>query len=169
MTFYEILNGKLRGFSKLAVLGAGSTLRADDAAGIFIVERLGKVFKPGEYENVRFYAGEIAPENFSGKIKSFNPTHLLIIDAADLGLEPGTLTEIDPVDVGGPTYCSHMLPLKVMIDYLRGETGAEVILLGIQYKDIGFDCPMTPEMRKSVDGICEALIRVIGEHFSTGN
>lgn len=160
---YEFLSGRLKGVKRLAVLGAGSVLRADDAAGIMVVEDLKAAYPPEKYPDVRFFTGETAPENFSGSIKRFCPTHLLIIDAADVGQEPGSIADINPEDVGGPTFCSHMLPLKIMIDYLVSETGAEVTLLGIQSKNIGFDTAMTPEIREAVDEVCEALKQVIDE------
>ena len=159
--FSLYLSERLRGFSRLAVLGVGSVLRADDAAGMQIVQALSEIIPPASNPDVRFFAGETAPENFSGKIKQFMPSHLLIVDAADVGLTPGSVAEISPDDVGGPSFCSHMLPLKIMIDYLIAETGADVILLGLQYKSLAFDGPMTPEMNQAVDDVCHTLVQII--------
>ncbi len=147
---------RLQGFTRLAVLGVGSVLRADDAAGMEVVRRMeasGRALPP----EVRFFAGETAPENFSGSIKRFAPSHLLIVDAADVGLYPGEFQEIDPADVGGPSFLSHMLPLKIMVDYLAAETGAQVTLLGIQYRTLTFDGPMSPEVEAAVQAVCGAL------------
>jgi hydrogenase 3 maturation protease len=160
---YDFLTDRLRGVKKLAVLGAGSILRADDAAGVMAVENLMADCSIDKYPNVRFYLGETAPENYSGNIRIFCPTHLLIIDAADLGQKPGDIVDINPETVGGPTFCSHMLPLKIMIDYLISETGAAVTLLGIQYKNIAFDTAMTPEIKEAVEEVCETLKKVIDE------
>lgn len=162
-SLHEFLFERLRGVKKLAVLGAGSVLRADDAAGVMVVEKLMADCSIEEHPNLRFYLGETAPENYSGNIRIFCPTHLLIIDAADLGQKPGDIVDINPEDVGGPTFCSHMLPLKVMIDYLISETGTAVILIGIQYKNIAFDTAMTIEIKKAVDEIYITLKLVIDE------
>lgn len=162
-SLHEFLLERLRGVKKLAVLGAGSVLRADDAAGVMVVEKLMADCSIEEHPNLRFYLGETAPENYSGNIRIFCPTHLLIIDAADLGQKPGDIVDINPEDVGGPTFCSHMLPLKVMIDYLISETGTAVILIGIQYKNIAFDTDMTIEIKKAVDEIYITLKLVIDE------
>jgi len=158
-----LLKGKLRGARRLAVLGAGSTLRADDAAGIRAVEQLQDSFAPDKYPELLCCAGETAPENFSGKIRRFRPSHLLVLDAADLGLPPGAVREIPVQCVGGPTYCSHMLPLRVMIDYLAGETGCAATLLGIQYQSLAFDGGMTAPVRDSVAALCAALGCVLRE------
>jgi hydrogenase 3 maturation protease len=130
-----------------------------------IAEKMREFCPEDTCPDLRCYAGETAPENFSGKILSFHPSHLLIVDAADLGLSPGEFADINPDDVGGPTFCSHMLPLKIMVDYLVRETGAKVTLLAIQYKDISFDRPMTPEMEDSVNEFVKALRAVVNGLF----
>ena len=160
---YIFLRERLKGAGRLAILGAGSTLKADDAAGVRVVEGLQGALATGRYPDLLLCVGETAPENFSGKIKRFEPTHLLVLDAADLGQAPGTVMEIRPEDVGGPTFCTHMLPLRVMIRYLAEETGASVTLLGIQYKSIAFDGEMTAEVRAGVHLLQDALRRVLEE------
>jgi len=158
---YTFFTQRLGGFARLAVLGVGSVLRADDAAGMEVVRILEERLPVGRAD-VRLFGGETAPENFSGSILRFAPTHLLIVDAADVNLSPGDFADICPEDVGGPSYCSHMLPIKLMVDYLARETGAHVTLLGIQYRTLTFDGPMSPEVTAAVDTVCDALLRVIG-------
>lgn len=160
---YGLLYERLKGVRKLAVLGAGSVLRADDAIGMLIIDKLQAALEPGQHPNVALYPGETAPENFCGKLLEFCPTHLLMLDAANLGQAPGSITEIDINDVGGPTFCSHMLPLKVMVDYLKGEIGLNVTLLGIQYKCIDFDCAISYEAEHAVEEISTAVISIINE------
>lgn len=170
---YAYFKERLRGVQRLAVLGAGSVLRADDAAGVWVAEQLREAFEPGLHPRLLFCAGETAPENFSGKIRRFNPTHLLVADAADIGLRAGDIAEIRPEDVGGPTYCTHMLPLRVMISYLAEETGCAVTLLGIQYKTLAFDGAMSGEVRAAAAMLRDALIKIIKEtdilNLSQGN
>ena len=152
---------RIGGFERLAVLGVGSVLRADDAAGMEVVRILEERLPVGRAD-VRLFGGETAPENFSGSIRRFSPTHLLIVDAADVGLAPGEFADIRPEDVGGPSYCSHMLPIKIMVDYLVQETGAQVTLLGIQYRTLSFDGLMSPEVTAAVQTLCATLLSVIG-------
>jgi len=163
VSLYDFLLEKLQGVKRLSILGAGSFMRADDAAGVMITENLSSFYGDEKCKNIQLCTGETAPENFSGKIKKFSPTHLLIIDAADLGLEPGSIAEINPCKIGGPSYCSHMLPLKIMIDYLEKETNASVTLIGIQFKNINFDQPMTAEIQETVDELCNVLKAIIDE------
>ena len=147
----------LKDAASLAVLGAGSTLRADDAAGMVVTERLAELFPQDQYPSLLFCPGETAPENYSGKIRAFAPSHLLVLDAADVGLEPGDITVIPHENVGGPTFCSHMLPLRVMINYLTDQIGASSALVGIQYQSLTFDGEMTEEVKAAVDELTGAL------------
>ena len=161
MDVKSFLSGRLCGVNKLAVLGVGSVLRGDDIAGVEIARRLSEKFPQNQYPDLLFCEGETAPENFSGKIQKFAPSHLLVIDAADVGKEPGSIVDIDPMDVGGPAFLSHMLPIKIMVDYLVGETGMAVTLLGIQYQSLAFDAPMTAVMEEAVDEVYRVLEELI--------
>jgi len=147
----------LAGAQKTAILGCGSVLRGDDAAGYRIAERLS-----GLSGNARAFCGSSAPENFTGEIKRFRPDTLLVIDAADLGEPPGTAAFISPDDVTGATFSTHMLPLRVMLDYLRRETGCSIHLLGIQAASLETGTEMTPAVTAAVDGIVSALLELLG-------
>ena len=157
----KLLHERLFGAKKLAVLGAGSVLRSDDAAGGMIIEALSRSFEGRKNSSLLLCDGETAPENYSGKIERFAPTHLLVVDAADVGANPGYVVEIDPRDVGGPSFCSHMLPLRIMLEYLQQQTGAQVMLLGIQPKSIAFDGDVSEEIRRAVEAICGAVSQII--------
>ena len=152
----DVLNRKAGSARRLAVLGVGSTLRADDGAGMYIVGRLIETFSQEKCAGLLFCLGETAPENFSGAIKDFRPDHILVFDAADVGKTPGEVFEIDPDCIGGQTFSSHMLPLRLMLNYLADETGAGVTFVGIQYQSLEFDGEMTPCVRTSADSLVSA-------------
>jgi hydrogenase 3 maturation protease len=157
----KLLREFLSGAERLAVLGAGSTLRGDDAAGMVVTERLQERFI--DAKNIRCYPGETAPENYSGSIMRFCPTHLLVVDAADMGEMPSAVFPVDPKDVGGISCCTHMLPLKVMLTYLAQETNAKLLLLGIQPQSMEFEAPLSVEVEKAVDELYEAVADAAGE------
>ena len=159
MGLKELLKDFLEGAAKLAILGVGSTLRGDDAAGMAAADIL--LERYGAMENIRVYHGETAPENYSGSIRRFAPSHLLVIDAANLDRPVATIAPIDLNDVGGLSCCTHMLPLKVMLGYLADETGMKVLLMGIQPKSLGFEDPLTQEAQAAVKTLCGALCEAV--------
>jgi hydrogenase 3 maturation protease len=128
-------------------LGIGSPLRADDAVGLFIVEKLSRLLKATAGREDRFYLGESAPENYSGEIRQFNPTHVIMFDAAQLGLEPGAVRIIEHEEIGGISFSTHVLPLKILANYLVCACDCEVVIVGIQPKNLEFAEAMTPELR----------------------
>lgn len=168
MELKEFLLQKLAGVQRLAVLGVGSELRGDDGAGSLIAERLAHEFPRAAYPNLVVCGGGTAPENFCGNIRTFRPGHLLVVDAADAGCEPGAVVEIQRKDIGGPEFSSHMLPLKLMVDYLVSETGCAVTMLGLQYECIDFGADMAPSMSETVDEVLQALREVIPELLGKG-
>lgn len=160
---HSLLQNALSAARRVVVLGVGSPLRSDDGAGMLVVEKLQESLPP--CPDLLLCGGETAPENFTGKIKAFRPDLLIVVDACDVGLDPGTVLEIPPDKVGGPSFCSHMLPVKVMINYLIEETGTSAVLLGLQYKTLLFDGPMSPEMEGAVDSFCEGLQALLREKW----
>ena len=152
--------------AKITVLGVGSELRADDGAGLLIAENLIKMCgkdKCGVNAKLQVIYGETAPENFTGEIRRFAPTHLILIDAAEMGLEPGTVKVIKKEDVKGVTFSTHLLPLSVMIDYLANSFKFETIVVGIEPKDMTFGHAISEEIKMTVDMVSEIVFDLAKE------
>ena len=155
-TVKELLSEILSGAKTIAVLGCGSELRGDDAAGDEIA-RLLLNLEAGRGKNTLVLRCGTAPENFTGEIKKFRPDVLLIIDAAAMGLPAGTAALIETEDIGGASFGTHMLALKIMADYLSIETGCRTGILGIQPGSFEFEADLTPPVRQIVDEAVSAL------------
>ena len=70
----------------VVIAGIGNPLRKDDFVGVEIVRNLENKVSDAVY----LIECETVPENFIEPIIKFNPSHVLIIDAALLNLEPGS-------------------------------------------------------------------------------
>lgn len=86
-TLATILRKRLDDAKKIAVLGIGSELRADDAAGLLVAKQIRMSFP--QSQRVKIFLGHTAPENLISQIKKFKPLHLIIIDALDMAKRPG--------------------------------------------------------------------------------
>ena len=155
------LKNRLKGAKRIALLSVGSELRGDDAAGILVGEEFKKSCKNLDKGNCRIFFGGSAPENFTGRIKQFKPTHLIIVDSADLRKKPGTIAIIDPKDVGGFSFGTHQLPLKMMVDYMSQSLNCKAFIIGIQPKNTGFGSSHSEEVAKSVRVIIDSLKAVL--------
>lgn len=155
----QALDQWLKGAKRLSLLGVGSDLRGDDVAGLLVANFL--LLKAKKSSHFKVFIGETAPENFTGEIRKFNSTHLIIVDSADMNKKPGSVRLIDPDQIGGLSFCTHSLPLKVMTDYLAKSVGCKTCVIGIQPKGLGFDTPCSPEVRRAAKNISSLLWKVV--------
>ena len=142
---------------KIAVLGIGSQIRGDDAVGLEIVERL------EEYplRDVLLLKTETVPESFTSVLRKFNPTHILMIDAAYLGGEPGEAKIIPTQMICDVCVSTHKLPLTVLANYLTGTLGSKVTLVGIQPLSIAFGTSITRELKAAATKIAATIYEAI--------
>jgi len=143
---------------KVVVAGIGNPIRMDDFVGTKIVQDLwGKIS-----EKIYLIECETVPENFMQQIIDFNPTHVLLIDAAILGLKPGNSRLIRPERLMAfPAYSTHALPLRMFCEYLAKMTKANIALLLVEPKKADFGEGLTPEVEASAQDIVDSLLRVL--------
>jgi hydrogenase 3 maturation protease len=140
---------------RVVVAGIGNSIRMDDFVGVKIVQDLqGKVS-----ERVYLIECETVPESFIQQIIDFKPSHVLLIDAAILGLEPGKARLINPDQLTMlPAFSTHMLPLRIFCDCLAKTTDAKIALLLIEPEATDFGEGLTPEIGASAREIVRVLL-----------
>lgn len=144
--------------SKIVVAGIGNPIRSDDFVGVKIAEDLqGKV--PA---NVSIIECETVPESFMDEIIERKPTHVLLIDAAVMGLKPGEFRLLDAEKVTSfPPISTHMLPLRVFCDYITQLTNAKIALLLIEPGETEFGEGMTPEVETAAEEVTILLSELL--------
>jgi hydrogenase maturation protease HycI len=147
--------------NRIAVVGIGSELNGDDAAGILVARELTKAAGlPADFLAIE--AGSV-PENASGPLRRFSPDLVILVDAADLGEEIGTIQWLVKDRIGGMSASSHTIPLSVFGGFLEAELGCKVEYLGIQPGQLEFDKGLCPEVAKSVQQIVDGMIEEFSE------
>jgi len=152
------LQASLKGAAKVAVLGIGSDLRGDDISGIIAVQELEK--KADSISRTipfKTFLGYTAPENLSGEIRKFSPTHLIMIDTADIKKKPGDIMVFTAESAGGMSFSTHKLPVKVMAEYLKSSIGCEVIIVGIQPKTLDFGKPVSKVVEDAAKAVADDI------------
>jgi hydrogenase 3 maturation protease len=160
---YSIQNAVKKWFvdaERVAVAGIGNPIRTDDFVGMKIVRELeGKVS-----QKVHLLKCETVPESFLEPIIELNPTHVLLIDAAFLGLKPGTARLIDPERITDfPAVTTHILPLRIFCEYIKKVTDAKIALLLIEPKNTEFGEGLTLEGQAAVEEITSILQKILSE------
>jgi hydrogenase 3 maturation protease len=152
----DLLEGRLDGATRLAVMGVGSELRSDDVAGVLVARRLAEA--TAGRADILVVEGHSAPENFTGQILRFKASHLVIVDCAELDAAPGTVRLFPVEEMGGLSSSTHSLPLSIIIDYLDRQHSCETLVIGIQPKTLSFDGEPSAEALKAADEVAERLI-----------
>lgn len=135
------------------LLCVGNSMMGDDGAGPLLAEMCAAQ-QPGTWLVID---GGSAPENDVVAIRELRPDRLLIVDATDMGLNPGEIRIVDPDDIADLfMMTTHNMPLNYLVDQLKEDVG-EVIFLGIQPDIVGFYYPMTPLVKEAVETVYQRL------------
>ena len=149
----------LVGAKRVVIAGIGNPIRSDDYIGMKIVEDL----KNKLSKNVLLLECETVPESYLLDIEEFNPTHVLLIDAAFLGLKPGKFRLVNAeAIVDFSTVTSHILPLRLFCEYVKQVTGAKIGLLLIEPKNMEFGEGLSVEVEAAGKNLTESLLGLLG-------
>jgi hydrogenase 3 maturation protease len=137
---------KKRLSGKAVIVGIGNTLRCDDGAGSILARRLKSRVAYTVYDTGS------SPENYLGKIAKDNPDTILLVDAVDFAGKPGELKVLEGKDLKTANlFSSHNASLTLLINYLRGNTRADIIMLIIQPQLISLGETLSPQVQASLD------------------
>ncbi len=151
------LNKKL---PRVVVVGVGNLLLKDEGIGIHAVKALQEINLP---EDVKIIDGGTAPDLIAYTKAG---DKLIIIDAAKAGGKPGTIYRFRPQDLAaenGNLVSTHELGveqnLKLMA--LMGNEPSEIVIIGVEPKEIGWGTELSPELQPVIPEIVEVVLKEI--------
>jgi len=157
-SFRKKLSGWLLGAERAVLAGIGNPIRMDDYVGVKIVHYLRRKIS----DKVLLLECETVPEGFMQQIIEFNPTHVLLIDAAVLGLKPGECSLVEPERLAAsPAFSTHMLPLRIFCDQVKETTQAKIALLLVEPEKDDFGEGLTPRVEASAREIAKAILEML--------
>ncbi|MGE4267976.1 MAG: hydrogenase maturation protease [Deferribacterales bacterium] len=132
-------------------VGLGSSLRGDDFAGSLVITMI----EP--HDNIVIFDAGEKTETAYDKALEVKPVKAVFFDAADMRLPAGTVQMVyeDTLSMRGVS--THKVPLPLITKLIREETGAEIVICGIQPACVDFMHKMTESVKES----CEALAKII--------
>jgi hydrogenase 3 maturation protease len=134
-------------------------MRGDDALGSVLAKKLSKLLL--ENKNVVVFDGKTVPENFTGAIKRETPSHIIIIDAVKMNETPGQIKLVNKEEIANYNLSTHAMPLSFFIKYLESTYPYEMILLGIQPKDMNLICEISREVQTSMNYVLKLFKSVL--------
>lgn len=183
----------LDGYSKLLILGIGNDIRGDDGLGPYIINRLFDLKEDildgydfllehasvdGDngvnlssldfkdiFNNISLIDGGSVPENFTGPIKKFNPSHLLIIDASLMNMGPGAISVVSKENIVNLSVSTHSMSLNYLIKYLEKGMGDElnILFIGIQPESMDLSMDLSDLVKDTCDELIKTLLKIIVE------
>ncbi|HEY7395375.1 MAG TPA: HyaD/HybD family hydrogenase maturation endopeptidase [Gemmatimonadaceae bacterium] len=140
------------------VIGVGNPLMGDDGLGIVAVARLRERWS--DDDTLVLIDGGTWGMNILPLIECAR--RLLIIDAIDDGLPPGSRIELERDDIPrylGRTLSPHQLDLRevMAVAELRGTLPVETIAVGVQPQHIGLSLNLSPVVAAKLPGLLADL------------
>ena len=135
------------------VLTVGNGMMGDDAAGLVLAKKMQR--EP--LEGWEVLHGGSAPENILHRVREKAPSQVLVVDAADMGLQPGEIRLVSDQLIQDPfLLTTHSLPLTYLMDAIR-EFTPRVELLGIQPETVYFGFPISTCVQEAVESVYQGL------------
>jgi len=137
--------------AKRLLIGVGNPLGRDDGVGVYVAQALSGA--PGW----RAIPVGLSLENAVGRVSRQRPDLLVIVDAAAMGLSPGSFRRLPLEGAERMLGSTHALPLGFVLGRIEQAAG-ETVLIGIQPLDLSLGEGLTPEVRRGADDLV-ALLR----------
>lgn len=146
---------------KSIVLGIGNKANGDDGVGIFVIEKLAHAVESTKEminkDQLLVVDCGIVPENYTSIIRKHHPDRVILVDAADMQLVPGSYRIIPPEKVNIMNFSTHSIPLSVLISFIHQATD-EVILIGIQPISMEPDSPISASVIKAGERVAQFIL-----------
>ena len=144
---------------KIVLAGIGNPIRTDDYVGLKIVENLKGRLPP----KVLLLEAETVPESYLSEVEEFHPSHVLLIDAAFSGSNPGDAVLADAQKIAETSaITTHLLPLRVFVEYIKQATGATIALLLIEPLSMEFGEGLTLPVQKTAEQLTQIFVNLLG-------
>ena len=147
MSFEAQLKDFLNDFEKLIILGVGNELKSDDGVGPLIIKNL--MAENIESDRLLLIDSGTVPENFTGKIRKENPSHVIIVDACLMGCRPGDIRIVDKDDFTNIGISTHSMSLSYFVKYLERDTDFKIIFVGIEPETMDWGANPTENVEKA--------------------
>jgi hydrogenase maturation protease len=144
--------------TRIVVVGIGNLIRSDDGFGVHAIERLR--FDPRVPDEVTLIDGGTYGLELLNDIR--DATHLLLLDAVDVGEKPGTFVRMAGEELRGlPCAASvHQVGLADLLATLPlvSQVTKEIVLLGVVPLSTDWGTELTPPVEAALGALVDAAV-----------
>jgi hydrogenase 3 maturation protease len=154
----------LGGARRVAIVGVGDEANPADRLGMLTARALRRLRPP----RVRVFLAGTVPEAVTGAVRRSRPDRVVLLDAADMGVAPGTAVLLDPGHLHCAMLSTHSLPLSVVMSFLERDLAVPVALVGVQPAFDAAGTSLTPAEEAGIGVVVAALSRTRRPVAGTG-
>ncbi|MCS3900459.1 hydrogenase maturation peptidase HycI [Methanococcus voltae] len=177
---------------KLLVMGVGNDLKGDDGFGVEVVRFLRRYYTKKlqlqdkfssdiDNENISendyievFNVNDklvlldsgVVPENFTDLIKNENPSKIIIVDAALMHKEFGTVDLVYENQLATVGFSTHALPLSILIKYIKSNIDTDVSIVGFEPYNLEFGSTLSKEADLILQEFSKQLVSKIDDFLN---
>ncbi|MBQ2831089.1 hydrogenase maturation peptidase HycI [Methanobrevibacter sp.] len=140
-------------------MGVGNELKCDDGVGPYIIRKLKD--KNIENDKLLFIDAQTVPENFTGKIRKENPSHLIIVDACLMDSEPGDMKIVNKYDFANIGISTHSMSLSFFVRFLEQDNDMRIIFVGIEPESMDYADAPTEKVELAANDFVNILEGII--------
>ena len=141
----------------VTIIGIGNIMRGDDGFGPKLIESLKK-------KNIKaslFDCGTV-PENYIFPILTTLCDTVILVDAADLKTEPGSMGILTLGELSGAGLSTHNASIRLFTDLLMtGKENLNIFAVTVQPKSIAFGENLSPAVLDSVDKLTDIFVEAL--------
>ena len=146
-----------RARSPVAIVGLGNIIRGDDGLGPKLIE----ILKARRVNAALFDCGTV-PENYIFPILATACESVVLVDAADLGIEPGAARVFGLDEIANVSFSTHNPSPRLFTDLLKtGKETMNIFIVSVQPKGMKLGEGLSDEVLRGLgllaDAFCEAL------------
>ena len=147
----QALRKELALMNRPVLICMGNEIKRDDGVGIYIAGELGD---SGPFTVLN---AATQPENFTGKVISMNPSHVVFVDAAMISGEPGSISTVSVDDIDELCVHTHHMPLIHIVQRLIEKCGCKVLIIGIKPVSMEPGEWLSPPVKQAADALVSMI------------
>ena len=149
------IKNRLKGI--VTIIGIGNIMRGDDGCGPKLIENL-KAKRP----NASLFDCGTVPENYIFPILTTSCDTVILVDAADFGMKPGSIKVFSLNEVSGAGLSTHNSSLRLFTDLLMtGKDNLNIFVVSIQPKTIAFGDPLSNDVKSGIDVLADIFVEAL--------
>ncbi len=148
---------------EVLVLGCGNVLFGDDGFGPEVVEYLQENYEISRQVHVINAGLSVREILFNTILSEKRPKTIIIVDAVDVGRNPGEIFELDINEIPEKKiddFSMHQLPTSNLLRELERMCGVNVRIVSVQVEKIPDEVSpgLSKVIRNSIPAVCEKIL-----------